>query len=391
MIRVCHVQVLPILSGVQRVMLQIFKQLDRSRYDLHVACHGPGPLTEELQRLGVRVHLVPALVRSIDPLRDFHAYRSLARLFRDERFQIVHTHSSKPGILGRMAARRAKVPWMIHHVHAFAFHEFSPRWKHLVYGELERRAAKGCSHIVFVNNEERELAVQRKWTAAEQCSTVYNGADLRRFWPADRKQIRAEMRATLRADDDEVLILFNGRFDYPKQPELLPAVAARLNRLRPSARWRLVLAGDGPAEPRVRQRVGDLGLRHRVTMLPWQDDSQPLLCAADIALHTSLAEGLPLALIEAQAAGLPTVASRAKGNREVVDDSTGMLCDVCTVEDYAQSLARLIDEPRLRESLGAAAREKASRCFDGEVNGRRIAALYDQLTGCAPLMRRVAA
>jgi glycosyltransferase involved in cell wall biosynthesis len=315
MIRVCHVQVLPILSGVQRVMLEIFKQLDRGRYELHVACQGPGPLTEELERLGVHVHLVPSLVRSIDPVRDCQAYRDLARLFRSQGFQLVHTHSSKPGILGRLAAKRAGVAWTVHHVHAFAFHEFSPRWKHLVYGALERRAAKGCSHIVFVNNEERELAVRRNWMSLDQCSTVYNGVDLRHFWPADRLQIRAGMRSTLRAGDNEVLILFNGRLDYPKQPELLPEVAARLNRLRPGAQWRLIVAGDGPAGAAVRQRVCELGLQHRVTMLPWQDDSRSLLCAADIALHTSLAEGLPLAMNEAKAAGLPGFVSRAKEKR----------------------------------------------------------------------------
>ena len=178
MIRICHLQVLPLLSGVQRSMLEIFKQLDRSRFEIHVACQGPGALTEELDRLGIRWHAIDALDRPIRPHRDWQAYCQLYRLFEQERFQIVHTHSSKPGFLGRVAARRAGVPHVVHHVRGFAFHEFSPPPKRWIYSRLERWAGRYCDRVLFVNHEEREMSVQNGWLPAEKCQTIYNGVDL---------------------------------------------------------------------------------------------------------------------------------------------------------------------------------------------------------------------
>ncbi|HEY1600019.1 MAG TPA: glycosyltransferase, partial [Pirellulales bacterium] len=178
MIRICHVQMLPILSGVQRAMLEIFKRLDRARYEIHVACQGQGPLTDELERHSIHWHAVPALGRPIRPVKDWRAYRALYQLFRRQQFQIVHTHSSKPGILGRAAACRAGVPHVIHHVHGFAFHEFSPPGARWIYSRLERWAGTCCDRVVFVNHEERQLSVREGWLPAEKCLTIYNGVDL---------------------------------------------------------------------------------------------------------------------------------------------------------------------------------------------------------------------
>ncbi len=100
MIDICHVQVLPILSGVQRAMLEIFRHLDRSRYQPHVVCQQPGPLTVELAALDIPCHFAPSLARPIRPGADARAYRELSTLFRRHRFTLVHTHSSKPGVLG---------------------------------------------------------------------------------------------------------------------------------------------------------------------------------------------------------------------------------------------------------------------------------------------------
>jgi glycosyltransferase involved in cell wall biosynthesis len=126
-INVCHVQVLPLLSGVQRVMLQLFSVLDRDRYQPSVICRNEGPLTEALRELSIPCILVPSLDRPVHPLHDLTAYRELRRVFDEQQFDIVHTHSSKPGILARVAAKRSGIRHVIHHVHGFAFNEFSPR------------------------------------------------------------------------------------------------------------------------------------------------------------------------------------------------------------------------------------------------------------------------
>ncbi len=224
--RICHVQVLPLLSGVQRAMLEMFKPLDRSRCEIHVACQGPGPLTDELERLDIRWHAVPELARfAIRPRRDWQAYCSLHALFRRFRFDIVHTHSSKPGILGRLAARRAGVPAIVHHIHGFAFHDYTPRLQHLVYSRLEQWAGRYCDRVLFVNHEERELSIRRGWLPAEKCLTIYNGVDLDVITSAGRQAARRGRRARWQLADDEIAIVFAGRLEPQKQPLALADIA----------------------------------------------------------------------------------------------------------------------------------------------------------------------
>jgi glycosyltransferase involved in cell wall biosynthesis len=379
MIRICHVQVLPILSGVQRSMLEIFKQIDRSRYEIHVACQGSGPLTDALDRLKIQWHAVPALARPIRPRQDWRAYCHLHRLFRQYRFDIVHTHSSKPGLLGRVAARRAGVPHVVHHVHAFAFHEFSARWKHVVYSRLERWAGRYCDRVLFVNREERDLSVRLGLLPPEKCQTIYNGVDLDLVDPRRGAAARHSHRAQWGLADDEVAIMFVGRLEYPKQPLMIPAIAAALRQLRPAGRWRLLVAGDGPEGEQVQRIIVEQNLTDRVQLLGWRDDSYAALHAADVVLLTSLAEGLPLALIEAQGAARPIIAGNAKGVREVVTAETGFLCSPLRAEEFADKLALLVDNAPLRERMGLAARQHAEENFDTVVVSRQVASVYDEL------------
>lgn len=386
-VRICHVQVLPLLSGVQRTMLEMFKQLDRSRCEIHVACQTRGPLTDELERLDIRWHAVPELDRAIHPRRDWQAYQSLHALFRTFRFNVVHTHSSKPGVLGRLAARRAGVPAIVHHIHGFAFHDYSPRLKRAIYSQLERWAGKYCDRVVFVNHEERELSIRQGWLPAEKCLTIYNGVDLGEITPVGRLADREDCRARWRLDDNEVAIVFAGRLDPQKQPLALADIAHALRQLGTANPWRLVVVGDGPLAGPLRSRLKAFELDGHVSMVGWQDNPHAALAVADIVLLPSLYEGLSVALIEAQAAGLPIVASNVKGNREVVIPETGFLCAATEPTTYARSLARLIDNPSLRARFGRAARRHAELAFDGAENHRRVADLYDELLGHRPAQR----
>ena len=392
MIPICHVQLLPLLSGVQRAMLDIFKYLDRERYAPHVVCQQPGPLSAELARLDIPCHFVGSLRRQIHPLRDARALQMLVALFRRHRFRLVHTHSSKPGILGRVAARRAGVPRIVHHVHSFAFHEFSPRWQTVVYSNIERWASQFCDRVIVVNQEERELAVRRGIVPAEKCLTVYNGVDLERFKP-DRETWRGRMRCEYGLRPHDTVILFMGRLDVPKQPLILPRIAAALELERPADDWRMLIVGSGPMRERFEREIIAHRVGRRFVLVDWQDEPQRVYQAADIWLQPSLWEGLSLTLLEAHASALPCVASNVKGNREVVVPQAGKLCEPQDAAQYAMELARLIDDRELRQRMGVAARCRAEERFDSRDNMKWIGALYDQLLESVnePLGHRYAA
>jgi len=371
-------------------MLAIFDQLDQDRFEPHVVCREAGPLTDELDRRQIQWHALAELDRPIRPVNDFRAYRALGQLFRKHQFQIVHTHSSKPGLLGRLAARKVGVPITVHHVHAFAFHEFSPASHSLLYSAVERFAARFCDHMLFVNHEERKFVIERGWLPDARCTTVYNGVDLDRPEIGRQQGERYRFRARHDIGEHETVILFNGRLAYPKQPLLLADIAVELVRLRPSVAWRLVVVGSGDGENALRRRVLQLGVADRVSMLGWHEDQWPALCAADIALQTSLAEGGPIALNEAHAAYLPSVASNAKGNREVVTPQTGFLCDPKNPVAYASQLVRLVDDPLLRARMGKAARRRAELTFDTIANNQRIVQVYEELLAEKGIHRGVA-
>lgn len=384
MLRICHVQVLPILSGVQRAMLEIFRHLDRSRIEPHVICQQAGPLTEELARQGICYHTVPALDRPIHPARDAQAYGELFRLFRRHRYDLVHTHSSKPGILGRIAARRAGVPCVVHHVHAFAFNEFSSRRATWTYRRLEKLAGHFCDRVLFVNHEERRLAVETGLLPVEKCLTVQNGIDLSPYTTFERARLRQPWRTRLGIRPDEIALLFIGRLDNQKQPLILPKIADALRNFTPPARWKLIVAGDGPLAGSLAREVQSLGLGDSVRLVGWQPEPSAMFHAADILVQPSLWEGLPLTVLEGHAAGLATVASDICGTREVVTAETGFLCAPRDPLGYAAALARLIEQPALRSRMGHAARTRAATSFDGAVNMRQIARLYDDWLGQVP-------
>jgi len=380
-IRVCHVQVLPLLSGVQRVMLQIFSVLDRDRYQPWVICRDEGPLTEALQDLSIPYTLVPSLDRPVHPVRDLTAYRELRRIFTEQQFDIVHTHSSKPGILARIAAKRSGTPHVLHHVHGFGFNEFSPFHQKWLYSRLERIAGRFCDRVIFVNHEDRLQSIDSGMLPSRKCLTVNNGVDLAALDRERQADVNRRFRSEHGFDPHETLIVFSGRLEPQKQPEILPRIAAELERLRPDAAWRIVVSGTGALESALRAGIRERALEHRLQLIGWQPDPYPLFLAGDIVLHPTLWEGLPLTLIEGQAASLPAVAGNVKGNREVITQETGILCGPRDAAAFANRLAELLDDPVQRAAMGAAARRRAESFFDGPHNARQVLALYESLAG----------
>lgn len=382
---ICHVQLLPLMSGVQRAMIGMLEALDRQLFAPHVVCKEPGPMSEELARLEIPCHFVPTLERSIAPYRDWQAYRRLTTLFREQAFQIVHTHSSKPGVVGRLAARKAGVPHVLHHVQGFAFHEYSPAWETAIYKGIESYMAKHCDRLIFVNDEERRDVIDWGWMPADRCHTVYNSADLVHFHPRHRRTSGRQFRERVGLTADEFVICVVGRFDAQKQPLILPKIATALEALLGDrVPWKLLVVGAGSLEEKLRTAIAEARMDHRITILGWQRKPEDIFHASDVMLLPSLWEGLPLTLLEAASAGLPIVASEIKGNRECVTPDTGFLIPPSDPRAYAWALSVLAQHPDLAASMSRNARQRAESLFDAVQNNGQIAELYHRLLGFDP-------
>lgn len=347
--KIAHLQLLPLLSGVQIMMLGLLKSLDPSEYDIYVISKPGGALVEEVKAQGYHHIPVKSFRRNLSPL-DILSFFRLLMIFKKEKFDIVHTHSSKPGFLGRIAARVAGVKKIIHTVHGFPFHQHQPVFARFLYRTLERIAAHFCDKIVVVNNFEREAAVDSKLINKDKIVTIYNGIEIPsgikpRFYP-QKKNWEEVFRLFGRDIRKNFLIGSTARFTAAKNIKNLIKIAVRAC----NAESRLVFAfiGDGELFSECKAIVEENGLTDRIILPGWQDNVKEWLDIMDVFILYSLWEGLSIAILEAMAFGLPIIASDIKGNNELITNNNGKLIDV---NDHNKMVEELVALPKQNDLL----------------------------------------
>lgn len=370
--RVLHVITRLELGGAQGNTLHTVASLDRSGFEPGLAW-GPGDrLDGEARGLdGVALFEEPALVRRPSPVRDLTALRGLRRVIRRWRPHVVHTHSSKAGILGRLAARLEAVPAIVHSIHGFGFTPLQPAPVRAAYLGLERLAAGWTDAFIAVSHADARRGIELGLFDDEHVRVIRSGVDLSRFRHVGGG---AGLRERLGIPAGAPLVVQVANFKPQKAPLDFVRVAAAVHRRHPDA-W-FVLAGDGRLRPRVESAVAGAGLGDRVLLPGWFDDVGALLDAAHVVVLTSRHEGLPRSVVEALAARVPVVATAVDGTPEVVRPGVnGFLAPPGDVGGMANAVCRLLDEPGLCRRLSAAAAEGLGE-FDINEMVRRQEALY---------------
>jgi glycosyltransferase involved in cell wall biosynthesis len=315
------------------------------RYDVVVAAHGPGPLRAAAEAAGARFEPLDHLVRSVSPWHDPSALAELLSLCRHVRPHIVHANSSKAAVLGVLAARVARVPVRLYTVGGWPFRRSSGLRSRL-YLSGDRLVGRLATRIVCVCEAERREALEARVCALERTTVIHNAVDVEAAQKAD-------------PGHEVPTILSVGRLAEPKD---FVTLARALARLEPR-RFRAQIVGDGPDRERLEAEVTRLGLAGTVQLLGERHDVSTLSAQADVFVLSSRSEGLPLAVIEAMAAGLPIVASAVGGISELVGPA-GLTVPAGDPAALAVSLGRLVDDAQLRRAYGAAARQRALAMFD---------------------------
>ncbi|OLD65075.1 MAG: hypothetical protein AUI47_03000, partial [Acidobacteria bacterium 13_1_40CM_2_68_5] len=320
-VRVCHVITLLEPGGAQDNTLYTVSHLDAS-FVPSLVCGRGGALDGEARRLGVPLRFVPSLVRPVRPHLDALALLSLARLFRKERPDIVHTHSSKAGVLGRLAARLAGVPRVVHTIHGFGFHE-SQRWPvRRAFIALEGLVARLTTRFIAVSRANLETGVALGLFTRDRVSLIRSGVRLAEFERAagigGSRGAGPTFREEIGVPRNAPLVGMIACLKPQKSPLTFVEVAARVVRELPGTVF--VLAGDGELRGEVERRAAALGLRESFRLLGWRRDVPRVMAALDVMLHTSLWEGLPRVLPEAIASGVPIVATGVGGTVDILRD-----------------------------------------------------------------------
>lgn len=372
-LRVAHVITRMIVGGAQETVLLAAVLADRTRFEPFVVCGpqtGPeGSLHDEVRRRGVELVVVPELVREVHPRKDARVVPALTRLFRQRDVDVVHTNSSKAGVVGRLAARRASVPRVVHTVHGWPFHDRQPAAVSAVWKQLERRTAPLAQRLVVVAETDRAKGLRAGVGRAEQYVTVRSGLELDLY--GSRPGVGAAVRQELGLPLDGVVVGTVGRLSPQKDPLLLVRAVLPLLRERPEAR--LLVVGDGPLRAQVEAEVGG---SPQVVLTGLRTDVPRLLNAMDVFVLSSQWEGLPRTLLQAMATGVPVVATDADGVRDVVEDElTGRLVPRGDAHALREAVARLVDEPPLRRRLASAASTRLPE-FDATRMVRELERLY---------------
>jgi glycosyltransferase involved in cell wall biosynthesis len=377
-IKAVHVVTRLDLGGAQQNTLHTVRNLDPKRYEAVLLCGRGGVLDSELQSWpddGPRWRFVDHLVREISPGRDFLAFLELRRFFLEERPAVVHTHSSKAGILGRLAAWAAGVPVVVHTFHGFGFHDGQFWLKKWLYVLAERLTGALSTALVFVSRANQDYAQRYGLGQSDRYVLIRSGVKLADF-PA--RCDAAEKKRSLGLDPTARLVLSIGNFKAQKNPSDFLAAAQIVAGARPDAAF--VFIGDGPLRGVLEAAVG--GLRPRFLMPGWRRDVAELLKASDVFVLTSLWEGLPRALVEAMKSAVAPVCYATDGVKDLIrDGENGFLVPQGDVSALARRVTDLLRDEALRRMLGAAAAASIGPEFDIDGMVRRQEALYARLLG----------
>jgi glycosyltransferase involved in cell wall biosynthesis len=321
--------------------------------------------------------LLPQLVRRISPWSDWIALQALARIFRRSQPDIVHTHSGKAGVLGRLAAARAGVPVILHTIHGPSFGVFQGPFLNLVLRAAERRAAQVTTHFVVVCEAMKQQYLAAGIGQPAQYSTILSGFDLQPFLETSNDQ---RLRSELGIGADDLVIGKVARLFKLKGHDDLFEVAPDLVRACP--RIKFLLVGDGPWRGRFESKARALRIQDRFvfTGLVPPEKVASLMGIMDVLVHLSLREGLARALPQALAAARPVVAYDADGACEVCrDQETGFLVRPGDRETLRNRVLELANAPDLRTRLGRQGREYVRHRFGVEQMVEELYSLYDRL------------
>jgi glycosyltransferase involved in cell wall biosynthesis len=366
-----------IVGGAQLSVLELCRGL-RDEFEVRVICgpdHGSEGSLREVVSEVAPVTVIPTLRRDVSPGHDIAALLTLQRLLRTSEPAIVHTHSSKAGILGRLAAGRD--PKVVHTIHGWGHTPDNPGWMSRMFVGLEQFAAERSDALVAVSSDVRDEGVRHRIGSAAKYRVI---PELVEFEPVSRDfaSARSEARRKLGLDPDEEIIGWVGRFVPQKDPETLLGVIERVLAARPKAR--MVLVGDGPLRVEVESEVARQGNARRTVFTGVREDARRLYAAFDVVVHVSRWEGQPLVVQEAIAERIPVVATDAEGVQDlVIEGVIGYVVAPGDIHALSEAAEKILGGSSLRAPLPESAIDDVARRNGRDIALARHLALYGEL------------
>ena len=331
---------------------------------------------------------IPEMKRSISPYNDWAAYNKLKKLIKEFKPDIVHTHAAKSGALGRLAAKHSNVPVIVHTFHGHIFHSYFNSVKTNFFIRTERYLAGLSDAIVAISDvQKKELSGDFKIAAEHKFSVIPLGLDLDNFI-INQEEKRNKFRTEFGLDDDVALGIIGRLVPIKNHSLFLKGLKYVLDNT--SVKIKAFIIGDGESRMAIEQMANDLGIKytkqtgathpHPLIFTSWRTDIDTIFAGLDVIALTSLNEGTPVSLIEAQAAGKPIVSTRVGGIADVVlENKTALLSEITDVKTFSNNLLHLVNDAELRKKFSNAGKDHVVNKFSYHRLVNDMSGLYHDL------------
>jgi glycosyltransferase involved in cell wall biosynthesis len=356
---------------VKNLLLPLIDRLKKEGFDVEIAC-SEGKESKELEKRGYVFKYVK-IERRISPISNIKSIIELYKIMRDGKYDIVHVHTPVASVLGRIAAKLARIPVVIYTAHGFYFHENMAFLSYKLFATIERIMGKYFTDYIFTQSyEDYKLALDLKIIDKDRITWISNGVDLNKFDPENVKIDIESYRKNLGITVDSKVICFIGRL--VKEKGILDLLEAFKYLIKEYSNLYLMIIGDASLDERdkrtkqkIKSYLDDPKLRERIIITGFRDDIPQLLKISDIFVLPSYREGMPRSITEAMAMGKPVVATNIRGCREeVVHGETGFLVSVSSPKEIYEAIKRLVDNNELIAEMGAKGRKRAIELYDEE-------------------------
>lgn len=357
-------------GGTQEYIKMLLMYLNKDKYEIMVICHGE--VYEELKSLGYNMHYVE-MVRNISILKDIKSIINIISYLRKNKTDIVYSHSSKAGVIGRIAAGILRIP-NLYNPHGWSFNMNVSNKKKLVYILVEKIISIFADKIIMISESEYNDAVIKGIVGRNKLALIINGVDLEKF----NKKNGDDFKQNLNIPKDFKVVGMLGRFTEQKSPQALIEIAKIVTDLYPKCKF--VLIGDGELKNTLEEMILKLNLVEKIMLVGWVKDPEKYISIMDIGVLTSKWEGFGLVLAEMMACGKPVVASEVDGIPFVVRNNVdGLLCKPDDVKGFAKYILRLLNEDDLYKSMSESAYKHACEKFDLKRVIQQHEAIFDSL------------
>jgi glycosyltransferase involved in cell wall biosynthesis len=340
------------LGGAQKQLLSLISHLDKSKYRIFLFTAHQGFLIQNASLISdLTLYRSKYLKRQINPTKDIIALIEIFRFIKKNKIEIVHTHGSKAGILGRIAAKLAGKKFIIHTVHGWSFNDFQPFFIRNIFICLERLTAQFTKRLIVVSSYDKGKGLENGIGKESNYTIIRYGINKDEFLLKDRS-----IKEELGIKDSDLVVGMISCLKPQKSPQDFVRLAFQINQILPQMKF--ILIGDGVLRYRVEKLVRRYNLQKNLILTGWRRDIPRILSAIDIFVLTSLWEGLPISVLEAMASAKPVVATHTGGIEEVIiEGKTGFLIPVRDVKKMSDRLITLLKDGNLRKELGQNARD----------------------------------